>query len=39
MDHATQRYILHDYYDDMIYTLLLNPGGGPPVLLGIFWWG
>ena len=37
MNHPTQRSILHDDYDDMIYTLLLNPGKG--VLQGIFWWG
>ena len=28
MNHPTQRYILRDDYDDMIYTLLLNPGRG-----------
>ena len=28
MNHPTQRYILHDDYDDMIYTLLLNPARG-----------
>ena len=26
MNHPTQRYILRDDYDDMIYTLLLKPG-------------
>ena len=25
MNHPTQRYILRDDYDDMIYTLLLKP--------------
>ena len=28
LNHPTQRYILRDDYDDMIYTLLLNPGRG-----------
>ena len=31
-----QRYILNDDYDDMIYTLLLIPGGGTT---GNSWWG
>ena len=30
MNHPTQRYILRDDYDDMIYTLLLTPEGGTP---------
>ena len=28
MNHPTQHYILLNNYDDMIYTLLLNPGWG-----------
>ena len=28
LNHPTQRYILRDDYDDMIYTLLLDSGSG-----------